>query len=688
MKTVNGQRRTVTTRWLLILGCLLAAPAVGVAQAHTFTVERYLDLERVASPRVSPDGNRIVFARSYVDQAKDAWVSMLWIMDADGGRLRQLVKGTSQQWSPDGGRIAYLAENDGKTQLWVRYMDAEGALVQVTRGERAPESFKWSPDGKWLAFSMVVPEAVAWPIPMPSAPKGVTWTPAPMIVDRLHYRADRTGFLADGSTHVFLVQTEGGTPRDITPGQFNAGARGESGPGAVGMDWMLDGKTIIVDGNDDPDADRQYRVSNLYAVDVATGRRRKMITQPGFWGNPVLSPDGKSLAYTGFPATTNSYRARDLYVARIDGMGGRIVTPGLDRDPTSVTWADNESLWFTVEDHGAVNTWSASTTAKVLGARPGSNGAHVISLGSISPKGNFGVVVRSAPQQPEEIYRFSFKKPFEFTQLTHVNDDLLTNLKLGDVEEVEFKAADGTALHGWVVKPPDFDQAKKYPLILEIHGGPHAMYNVAFNPSFQDFAAYGNLVLYLNPRGSTGYGTAFGNAIMKAYPGVDYDDLMLGVNEVIGRGWVDTTRMYVGGCSGGGVLSSWIIGHTTRFAAAAVRCPVINWLSFLGETDIPLFAQQWFDKPFWEDPTAWLKFSPLMYVGNVTTPTLLMTGDLDMRTPLPQTEEYYAALKLRGVPATLLRFSGEYHGTATKPSNWMRTQLYMMSWYGRYPGGR
>jgi dipeptidyl aminopeptidase/acylaminoacyl peptidase len=261
-------------------------------------------------------------------------------------------------------------------------------------------------------------------------------------------------------------------------------------------------------------------------------------------------------------------------------------------------------------------------------------------------------------------------------------------MRLGEVEEVWYTSSGGTRVQGWIVKPPSFDASRKYPLIMEIHGGPHAMYNVAFNPMFQNFAAHGYVVLYTNPRGSTGYGTDFGNAIDRAYPSVDYDDLMAGVDAVVGRGYVDASKMYVGGCSGGGVLSSWVIGHTDRFAAAAVRCPVINWMSFMGQTDVPLFAGNFFEKPFWEDPQPWLKQSPLMYVGNVKTPTLLMTGDLDLRTPMPQTEEYFAALKQRGVPTALLRFAGEYHGTGSKPSNWMRTQLYMMSWYERHGARR
>jgi dipeptidyl aminopeptidase/acylaminoacyl peptidase len=284
------------------------------------------------------------------------------------------------------------------------------------------------------------------------------------------------------------------------------------------------------------------------------------------------------------------------------------------------------------------------------------------------------------------VVRIDLKKPSPITQLTEVNADLLTGTRLGEVEEIWYTSTGGARVQGWLVKPPSFDPARKYPLILEIHGGPHGMYNVGFNYSFQNFAANGFVVLYTNPRGSTGYGSSFGNAIFRAYPSVDYDDLMAGVDTAIGRGYIDDKRMFVGGCSGGGVLSSWVIGHTDRFAAAAVRCPVIDWLSFAGQTDIPMFTYNFFEKPFWEDPAAWLKQSSLMYVGNVKTPTMLMTGVLDQRTPMPQTEEYYSALKMRGVPAVLLRFENEWHGTSSKPSNWMRTQLYMMSWYNKWGG--
>ncbi len=668
----------------LIAALCTTAASRGTAQAHLFTVERYFDLEQVASPMISPDGNHIVFSRSHVDVMNDRWTGMLWAMDADGGHQQQLVEGSGAQWSPDGTRIAYLAAASGKTQLWVRYMDGSNGVIQVTRGVESPIDFAWAPDGRSLAFTMDVADTSGWNIAMPAAPEGAHWTDAPRVITRLDYRADRTGYLGDTWRQLFVVDAEGGTPRQVTHGDIQVGARQVGIPQSSTIAWLPDGKTVVVDGNLVPGADLAYRVSNLYAVDVASGTWRRLTPDSGYWHTPVVSPDGKWIAYTGFAASDQIYHASDLWVVRPDGTDARALTTGFDRDPESIAWADNSTLWFSAADHGTVNTWTTSVDAKVPTVKPASNGTQVLLLGSLSTKNGVGVAVRTAPQAPAELVRFGVKKGWDLQQLTHVNDGMLSGLKLGDVEEVDATSSGDTKVQGWLVKPPTFDPAKKYPLILEIHGGPSEMSNVGFNPSFQNFAANGFLVLFVNPRGSTGYGTAFGDAINQAYPGVDYDDLMASVDEVISHGSVDTTRMYVGGCSGGGILSAWVIGHTHRFAAATVRCPVTDWISMLGETDVPLYTEHFFAKPFWEDPAAWLKTSPLMFAGNITTPTLIMTGDLDMRTPSPQSEELYTALKLRGVRTTLLRFAGEFHGTTSKPSNWVRTQRYMMSWYDKY----
>ena len=670
----------------LFVASSLPAQAASRLPDTLFTVEKYLDYEQVADPQISPDGSQIIYTRRHVNKMEDRWDANLWIMNADGSRNRFLAKGSNPRWSPDGTRIAFL--NDGEpsgTQLFVRHMEAPAATTQITHVAESMSDIRWSPDGKWIGFSMFVPKKDEWKIEMPAAPAGAKWTPAPKYVTSLHYRMDRRGFNRSGFTHLFLVPADGGTPRALTSGDWNVGARFDGQAGAVSWDWSQDGRTVYVVGYGEKNADLNYRTSNIYSVDVATGALKRLNAQDGEWGGIALSPDGRRLAFMGSPANKASYRADEIYLMNVDGSGAAKIT-SIDRDPSVILWArDGSGVYFTVAESGTSNVYFASASGS--GTTRLTTGAHVLSLQSLARTG-VGAGLRSSPLEPPDVVRIDVSKrgaAATYAQLTHVNEDILTNVRLGQVERITAKSTNNTDVEGWVVKPPSFVPGRKYPLVFEIHGGPHGMYNVAFSPSYQNFAANGFVVLYTNPRGSTGYGSAFGNAIQKNYPGPDYDDLMAAVDALVAKGYVDTERMYVGGCSGGGVLSSWVIGHTDRFAAAAVRCPVTNWLSMAGHTDIPLFTYAFFDKPFWEDPKPWLEHSSLMYVGNVKTPTLIMTGELDMRTPMPQSEEYFAALKMRGVPAALLRFEGEYHGTSSKPSNWVRTQLYMMSWYNKWP---
>jgi dipeptidyl aminopeptidase/acylaminoacyl peptidase len=670
-------------------------PAAAQANGDTLlTVERYLDLEQVGDPQISPDGKQIVYTRSHIDKVNDRWESELWLVDPDGTRNRFLVKGSSPTWSPDGTRIAYVAaaESPKGAQIFVRYMDAEGATIQVTRLTEGPNSVKWSPDGKWLGFSKFVPKANAASvtIEMPAAPPNAKWSPGPKVVEKLHYRMDRAGYSEPGYYHLFMVPADGGTARQLTSGEWSVGAAFDGLVFGVSYDWAPNGKTIYFEGLNDAQADLNYRDVYLYALDLGSLALKQLTTQRGHWTSPSVSPDGNKIAYAGYAYTPQTYRVADLYVMNIDGSGSRQIASGLDRDASSffgsLRWAtDGSGLYLSPEDKGSINIVFAPVGGGAV--KPITTGAQTLGLSSAS-KGGIMVGVRSTADKPGDVVKVTVgPKGAEVQQLTNVNEDLLAGKRLAQIEEIWYPSTGGARIQGWIVKPPSFNRSKKYPLLLEIHGGPHGMYNVGFDYMWQTWAANGFVVLYTNPRGSTGYGTAFGNAIDQAYPSVDYDDLMAGVDTVIGRGYVDEKLLFVSGCSGGGVLSSWVIGHTTRFAGAAVRCPVTNWISMMGQTDIPLFGYNFFGKPFWEDPTQWLKQSSLMYVGNVTTPTMLMTGELDLRTPIPQSEEYYSALKMRGIPTAMLRFQGEWHGTQSLPSNWMRTQLYMMSWFKKY-GGR
>jgi len=683
---------------LLATRTATAVRAQETASDTLLTVGHYFDLEGVSDPQISPDGSQIVYARRWVNKVEDRYETRLWIMRADGTHPRVFAKGASPRWSPDGTRIAYLAEGEPKgSQIFVRWVEGDDpSPTQLTRADAGAEigDIKWAPDGKSIGFTMFVPKPPQWTIDMPKPPDSAKWTKAPRMVETLHFREDRRGFMEEGYRHLFVVQIDGGPARQITHGEWNVGARFDGLPGPVGWDWAPDGRTMIFDGWAEADGDYRYRESNIYAVDLASGAVRRLTTERGAWSGPIVSPDGRHIAYHGYPATHDTYHATGLYVMNADGSDWRLATAALDRDAEELHWApDNSGVYFTADDTGTRNLFFAPVAAGGA-VRPVTAGSQVLSLGSISHTGVAAVTVTTALVPPEvgrvalaagRADRGRAEERGGVVPLTHINTAALSHIHLGKVEEMWVTSSGGARVQGWVVKPPGFDPAQKYPLILEIHGGPHGNYNVGFSYMFQNFAANKFVVLYINPRGSTGYGSPFGAAITQNYPGPDYDDLMAAVDSVVGRGYVDPHAMFVGGCSGGGVLSSWVIGHTTRFAAAAVRCPVIDWISMSGETDVPLFTFSWFDKPYWEDPKPWLDHSPLMSVGNVKTPTLIMTGELDRRTPMPQSEEYYVALKMRHVPAVLLRFEGEFHGTGgMKPTNFLRTQLYMMSWYRRY----
>src|SRR5205809_2524498 len=427
----GGAMRTLTVAVVLAVCLSPRLTAQETASDTLLTVNHYLDWEQVGDPQVSPNGAQIIYTRRWVNKIEDRWDAGLWIMNADGSRNRFLVKGSNARWSPDGSRIAYVADGEPKgTQVFVRWMDAEGASSQVTHVSETPNSVSWSPDGKSLAFTMLVKSETPWKISMPMPPEGAKWTPAPRVVDRLHYRRDRTGFVEQGTTQIFLVSADGGTPRQLTTGDFATSELG--GFGAPNYDWTPDGRTIVFDGLREPDADYRYRESYLYAVDVQSGTIKPLVSKKGGWTNPVVSPDGRTVAFTGHEYGTFSYRADEVWTVGIDGSGMRALTT-YDRDPGNVRWSpDGGGVFFALAEQGTSNVYFAGLRG---GNRKVTEGTQMLSLSSIARDFN-AVGIGSDADDPPDVVRINLKKPQPITRLTSVNADVLDRIKLGNVEEL------------------------------------------------------------------------------------------------------------------------------------------------------------------------------------------------------------------------------------------------------------
>tara|TARA_Y200000002_G_scaffold208252_1_gene171798 strand:- start:389 stop:2386 length:1998 start_codon:yes stop_codon:yes gene_type:complete len=637
------------------------------------SLEHYKNYEWTSNPSLSPNGEQILYSRSWINLVDDKRETDLWIMDKKGTTNRFFLNGSNGKWSPDGKRVAFTKDGEPNgTQIFVKYLGVEGEPTQITKLVKSPSSMEWSPDGKYIAFIMHVPSDPALkPLDIPKRPEGATWTEGPQVIDQVDYSQDRVGFLDRGFRQLFIVPSEGGTARQITFAEFDD----ISG----GISWLKDSETIIFSSYQREDAEYARGHSNLYSVNINKLNINELTSRDGTESSPSVSPDGSKIAFIGSIWTKNFYQDRKMYVMNIDGTNLKCISNDLDQTPSGAFWGKNSSaVYFNVREFGQSNIYHADLKGRV---KKITSGNHMLTMNDLA--GSNVVATWTDPSNPSDIVSFSIDKPNKINRLTNVNSDIFYNVEMGEVEEITYQSIDSENIQGWIVKPPNFDPNKKYPLVLRIHGGPHSMYHVGFNYNFQLHAAQEQVVLYTNPRGSTGYGYDFANAIQNNYPGNDYDDIMYGVDEVISKGYIDENRMYVYGGSGGGVLTSWIVGKTDRFAAASVNYPVTNWFSFVGTTDGAVWYYN-FEKYPWEDPSEHIKRSPLMYVGNVKTPTMLMCGEEDLRTPISQTEEYYQALKMNKVPTVMIRFNDEYHGTSSKPSNFLRTHGYINAWFDKH----
>jgi dipeptidyl aminopeptidase/acylaminoacyl peptidase len=663
-----------------LLAALLATLVVfgpasaGGAKDARLTMDTFMEMESIGSPAISPDGRQIVFSRSFVDKINDQNRSNLWIVDVQGERIRELTRGnwsdSSPVWSPDGKRIAFLSDRDGTRQLHVMWLDT-GEVAQLTHYTGDIGNPVWSPDGRQIAFTSTVEDKdPILPVKLPPRPENAKWARPAVIIDRLNWRRDGVGPVPKAYSHVFVVDAVlGGTPRQVTSGNYNHGD----------VAWSRDGRTIYISGIRKPDAEYLRGDSEIYAVRLDTLEVRALTDRLGPDRGPRVSPDGKWIAYTGYDEQRFTSTLSSLYLMDSEGGNRRLWAGKLPNSPSDVTWApDSSGVYYSMGEKGTVNVYFAPLDGS---PRKVTDGNHVLGGFSLGANGQAAATL-STPQNPGSLVTFHVKNPAAMKTLADVNADVLAGVRLGEVEELWWTSTDGLRIQGWLMKPADFQQGRKYPMVLWIHGGPWSMYDVGFNWSFQNFAAEGYGVLWTNPRGSTGYGQDFVNGIQYSYPGKDYDDLMTGVDAALAKGWIDERNLFVCGGSGGGVLTAWIVGHTDRFAGAVSMRPVINWHSFVGTTD----GASWYDqfrKYPWEDPMEYAVRSPLHYVANVKTPTMIMTGEADLRTPIGQSEEFYRALKMLKKETLLVRMPEEFHGWR-RPSHRMLQQAYLLAWFEKH----
>lgn len=680
----------------LVLGALSTAivlvatnPAPLRAQATRLTPADVFRFEFAADAQVSPDGQWIAYVRQSADEMTDRRYSNVWIVKTDGSDHRPVTTGKfsedTPRWSPDGKRLAYISNRNGSAQVYVRWMD-NGTTVQATNVTNSPSAVAWSPDGTQLAFLKLVPKpalVIGEPI---TPPAGATWAAPPKVTDKLVFRYDGVGELPSGYVHVFVVPSDGGTERQISSGDFHDGG-GVFGGGA--LTWTADGAELVLPARRGERPEWNARETDLYAFAVKDGAARRLTSRFGPDESPAVSPDGKLIAFVGYDDRKLGYQNNVLYTMNRDGSDKRAISSKLDRSVARPTWAaDGKGIYASYDDQG--------NTKLALFALDGSHRIVAGNLGgggSASGGGSFSVAkdgtiafTTSTPSLPSEI---AVLRPGPAAQpriLTALNAGLLAGRTLGHVEEIWYPSSkDQRKIQGWLIRPPGFDPAQKYPMILEMHGGPFGNYGDRFDVEKQLMAALGYVVLYTNPRGSTSYGEEFADLIHHAYPGDDFFDLNSGVDAAIAKGFVDANNLFVTGGSGGGVLTAWMIGHTTRFKAALAFYPVINWESFTLTSDMaPSAVNNWFPGFSWDNPENYAKRSLLSVVKNVKTPTLVMVGEEDFRTPTSESEQYYKALKMLGVDAVFVRVPEEPHGIRRRPSHEAAKLTTLAGWFEKY----
>ena len=666
--------------WSLLPLVLLPFSAIALGQ-DLFSARDVFELEYATDPQIAPDGEHIAYVRRSNDIMTDRTRSNIWLLRADGSDHRPLLSGTanyrSPRWSPDGTRLAYLSNEERGSQLYVRWMDT-GQTALLTNIQNSASNISWSPDGQTIAFTMNVEfDSKPFSVSMPDKPEGAEWSPAFKYVTETRYQADGSGILEPAYSHVFVVPAEGGTPRQLTQGNFNHRSQ---------LSWTPDSEEILFSANRNENWALQSREADLFAVNLA-GDLRQITSEPGVETAPQVSPDGRLIAYGKTDNAKLAYRNRYLHVIGVDGSGDRNLSADIDNSLSDWSWDGNSALYYQVTNRGITEVARVSldgghqTIASGMG---GESLGRPYTSGSYAAASNLVVVTKGSDTRPADL--FAIRNRSE-TRLTELNEDLLAHKKLGQVHEIIYDSSiDGEEIQGWYLTPPDYDPEQSYPLILEIHGGPHSAYGPHFSAEMQRMAAAGYVVFFNNHRGSTSYGERFALLLQNKYSSeYDFADHMSGIDVLIEQGIADPDRLYITGGSAGGIAAAYAIGLTDRFKAAAVAKPVVNWVSkvLTADSGIGQIANQFPGMP-WENIDDYWQRSPLSLIPNMTTPTLLMTGEADRRTPISETEQMYQALKIQGVDVVMVRVPGSPHGIAGRPSRLIGKVENILAWFEKY----
>ncbi len=640
-------------------------------------------LQWASDPALSPDAQVVVYVRRSMDVMQDRRVSRLWLMNRDGSDHRALTSGESNQrsptWSPTGDRLAFIETTDQGAEIFV-YWRKSGVVSRISQLPQSPGALSWSPDSRNLAFSMLVAEPDVTLVSAPKAPPGAEWAPAPRVTTRLYHEADGRGRLKPGLPQYFIVASDGGSAEQVTTLDCRLPRRPH---------WADAGRSLVFSANCVEDREKRYRNSEIYRYDLASGELTELTSQNGPDAGPQVSPDGNTIAYWRYSDKVQTYQVNELVLMDLDGGNKRTLLSDLDRAISDIRWSPSgKRVFFTYADQGVGKIASVTLSGRLRIVADDFGGEAIgrpYGGGSYSVARNDQLVyTQASAYRPAEL---AVVRPGgSGATITSLSASWSTYRDLGEVREVNYTSSvDQRPIQGWLVMPPNYDAANSYPLLVENHGGPVSHYGPLFSPEFQLYAAAGYVVFYPNPRGSTSYGEEFGNLLYHNYPGDDYNDVMDGVDYLIAQGIASEESLFVTGGSAGGTMTAWMVSNNQRFKAAVVVKPVMNWISKTLTADNHFwYANYRYPGQPWESIDTYMKFSPISRVGQIETPTLVMVGTDDLRTPVSEAKQLYHALRLRGVDTALVELPGASHFIANRPSQLIAKVEHVIHWLDRY----